>query len=258
MIRGDEARVVEDLYRVFVRYDLNGQLHVCDCKVCCSKEDRAALIRTPVREISCALLSEFTNAVFGGDESEVKHFLPRYFDLILGGEIPCHLDLECAFARLLHYDWLDKWPLEEASVTQRGFEAIALAAATEGGPLTTRAGETLITAIACGINGRANIGGMLLAASSVPTRFASVQIASVIADTWHTPLFPSPDDATTSPENGYDWRGENEAAIAWLESPALRERLNAAFWESGDPKDQQILSDAVAAIERDAASLGRH
>src|SRR6218665_3636757 len=88
--------VVEDLYRQLAPYERSDRFDLCNCKVCCSDKDMAALIALPVREVSCALLSEFTNAVFRGTENDEKRFLPRYFELILNGEIPSHLGLEYA------------------------------------------------------------------------------------------------------------------------------------------------------------------
>lgn len=240
-----KTTVIADLYAQFGRYDLSGQLHVCMCNVCCSEQDKAALILTPVAEISCGLLSEFTNAVFGGDETEVKHFLPRYFELMLDGEIPSHLGVETALARLQHYDWRNAWPESESRALQGGFDALAIASVTENSPLTTRGGERLDSVVACGLNARADIASMLAAAMTQETRFALTQIARAITAWWPMLTASLQDDSKGPFGSNAAWGEENAAALAWLSDPRLKERLETAFWASEDPQEQKLLSDAA-------------
>ena len=85
---------VETAYKVFAGYRPGHQLATCRCPMCMDDYTEEELLNTPLREIDCRLLSEYTWSANGTnnpkyDPNELRYFLPRYFELIASGECPC-------------------------------------------------------------------------------------------------------------------------------------------------------------------------
>ena len=123
------AAAVEHAYRVFARYTLGDDLIVCRCNVCVdSPETERVLVSTPLRELAAEWLAEYTNSAHGYDEGriadELRHFLPRYFDLIALGASPCHIGLAYALTRLGEADYRTHWPAAEAAAIDAFFAAL--------------------------------------------------------------------------------------------------------------------------------------
>ena len=72
---------IENLYSVFARYELND--HVDGCPHCVHEEDHARIHSKPLRELSSDDLSKYKRKALStwGDELDLKHFLPRLFEL---------------------------------------------------------------------------------------------------------------------------------------------------------------------------------
>jgi hypothetical protein len=95
---------VEKAYELFSKYRADRPLDVCtDC--CMTIEDEGRLVSLPVREIPVDLLSEYNDSAKPEKTriEEVKHFLPRYLDLISEYKFPTH-STELSFSRLIPFD----------------------------------------------------------------------------------------------------------------------------------------------------------
>ena len=107
--------VVERAYDVFSKYAVNVPLDVCT--VCClTAEEELRLARTPVRGIPVELLADYTDSARPEKTriDEVKHFLPRYLELVSQFVFPTH-SAELSFSRLSPFS-KDEWSEEEQDV----------------------------------------------------------------------------------------------------------------------------------------------
>jgi hypothetical protein len=127
------AAVVDDAYRIFAPYRLTGApLTVCHCDSCMTVETEQRLRTTPLREIPADLLGEYTNSAHGWSDEpvgrELRHFLPRYFELIALDEPPdAGGDLSTCLSRLAQPDWRGKWPAAEVEIIDRFFAEYLIA-----------------------------------------------------------------------------------------------------------------------------------
>jgi hypothetical protein len=125
-------KIVAAAYRVFAPYHLHPgtKLTVCYCNSCTTPEREAELRSTPLRSLTKELLSEYTKSAHDWDDDDVsrefRYFLPRYMELMAGGEAPYSNCLE--FSRLGGVDWRTTWPADEVRVMEAFFDAILLRA----------------------------------------------------------------------------------------------------------------------------------
>ena len=102
---------VDKAYEMFSKYRADRPLDVCtDC--CMKIEDEGRLASLPVRQIPVDLLSDYNDSAKPDKTriEEVKHFLPRYLDLISEYKFPTH-SAELSFSRLSPFDkteWTEK------------------------------------------------------------------------------------------------------------------------------------------------------
>ena len=119
-------RSVARAYDVFAKYTLSGTIIYCDCPVCMTAENARALSSLPLKDISAPLLAEYTNSAHGYDtgqiETEFKHFLPRYLDLIAQCSPPSHLGLEICLDRLGEAGYRNAWPRQESEAVDTFFD----------------------------------------------------------------------------------------------------------------------------------------
>jgi hypothetical protein len=116
------AAAVENAYRVFARYDLRGGVTVCRCNVCVAPDMERQLNTVPLREMSAGLLAEYTDSAHSFDgkvENDLRHYLPRYFELIAQGSPPTNLDEETCLQRLREADYPRNWGPVEAGAVDR-------------------------------------------------------------------------------------------------------------------------------------------
>lgn len=109
---------VEKAYELFSKYRADRPLDVCT--ECCMKiEDEGRLASLPVREIPVELLSEYNDSAKPEKTriEEVKHFLPRYLDLISEYKFPTH-STEISFSRLLPFD-KSEWTENELGLLEK-------------------------------------------------------------------------------------------------------------------------------------------
>jgi len=103
--------IVDKAYEMFSKYRADRPLDVCtDC--CMKIEDEGRLASLTVRQIPVDLLSEYNDSAKPDKTriEEVKHFLPRYLDLISEYKFPTH-SAELSFSRLSPFDkseWTEK------------------------------------------------------------------------------------------------------------------------------------------------------
>lgn len=106
--------LIQQAYKIFEKYTIGTTLDVCK-RCCVSDSDEAALINTPLKEITAQQLRSgyFESARSYSDRElwEMKHFLPRVLELMTHFEVP-DAATETVFHRLeLHKQ--DQWTTEE-------------------------------------------------------------------------------------------------------------------------------------------------
>lgn len=248
----DLPSVVEDAYAVFSRYRPTGALTVCNCDVCMSLEAERALTRTPLREISSALLAEYTNSAHGYDEgaiaTELRYFLPRYFELIAGGEPPDGMGLlDLCLTRLGQASYRTRWPAEEVSVIDRFFDAFVIACTARvelvEWPIGWLPAFDMTDALTMAVTAGADVERLIRALESAPDPGAAVHFASLrgrlrqVGGGVH--LFES----VYFEDEQY--KDVVERLGAWLVGAPIRARIEAAFFMVDDPRLQGFLSQAA-------------
>lgn len=240
--------IVEEAYGVFSRYRIDGRtITVCTCRVCCSEVDRAALITTPLRDISPRLLAEYTNSAHDWDDGpvarEMRYLLPRYLELIALGTIPGY-DLDICLKRLSYSGWRTKWPDRETKVLDRFFGALAddrarvidLAEWPVGWRLETAVESVLTLTVTAG----GDLGNVLTRLDLAPDPAAAVHLAALRSEVLR-------EASRTYMHSPFLERHEAEADRigAFLIRPEVSRRIEAAFFAVEDPRLQQILSDGL-------------
>jgi hypothetical protein len=246
---------VDNARRVFARYSLNGRIIVCNCPVCVAPEIERQLIRTPLHAISCGLLTEYTHSAHGWDgkiANDFRYFLPRYFELIAAGEIPCNNGLETCLGRMLHAAYGKHWPQEEADAIDAFF--VALFRAELGKPLGPAdyslfdAGEGAEAVLCCMAHAGGDVRLLLDVWERTAGREADVRIArTIVAADWRTR------DLSNT------WWGVTDrkpvqqamnAIIAWLLRTETWERLETACLNEIDSMTAELFSQAQSMIAR--------
>ena len=122
--------LIEEAYDVFAAHSVGLPLGVCKCNCCCDDEHERLLVKTPLRQLSSAILSEYTNSAHGYDEHAdghaLRYFLPRYLELIALNDPPHHGDLPHCLARLGTANYRQNWAPKERDLLDRSFEALLI------------------------------------------------------------------------------------------------------------------------------------
>ena len=111
------SSLIDKSYEIFSKYQATRPLDVCT--YCCMKPEREALLASlPVREIPRELLAEYNDDARSAKTpiEELKHFLPRYLDLIAQFQFPTH-SAELSLARLDPF-YESEWTTEEIGLLQ--------------------------------------------------------------------------------------------------------------------------------------------
>src|SRR5262245_29372956 len=105
--------IIEQSYRLFATYKVTRPLDVCTDDCCMSPADEARLATLPVKSIPKELLEEYNDEAKPEKTriDEVKHFLPRYLDLIGQFQFPTH-STELSFSRLVPFE-KSEWTSDE-------------------------------------------------------------------------------------------------------------------------------------------------
>jgi hypothetical protein len=252
---------VANAKQVFARYALNGRIIVCNCPCCVAPEVERELIRTPLHELSPVLLAEYTNSAHvWGDKvaDDLRYFLPRYFELIAGDDVPCQLDFEMCLRRLSNAAWHDAWPAAEAKAIDDFF--VAMLRSRLGKPLGKSdlpAGYQLFTsgedaeAVLClAANAGGDMQQLLEAWDEDTSRPANVRLARMIV---------SADRRARQLSNSW-WIGDHrphaeramEQVIVWILRTETWERLEAASVKEVDAMTAELFLQAEGLIARNA------
>jgi len=246
----DLQAVVEEAYAVFSQYRPIGRLTVCNCDVCMDLEMERVLERTPLREISSPLLAEYTNSAHGYDDEEIatdlRYFLPRYFELIAAGDPPDHLGLNSCLRRLGESSYRTKWPAQEADVIDRFFDAFLIACTAHLDVEESSSGWEpvfdITDALTLALTAGADVERLIRAIESAPDPGAAVHIASLrwrLRQTVTVPVF----DCVYL--EGEQYQEAAKRLAAWLSGTPVRERIEAAFFMVDDPRLQGFLSSSA-------------
>ena len=97
------------------------------CTFCCiDKNEENYLVNTPIRNISLESLSHYNDAAFSNGDfnsSELKHFLPRYLDIIKDLKSPSH-SFELSLQRVKSYANEDLWDEKEIKLLNKFGELV--------------------------------------------------------------------------------------------------------------------------------------
>ena len=96
--------IVDEAYKLFANYLAARPLDICT-ECCMTEQDEAKLSALPVNQIPKDLLSDYNDGArtHKTNIEEVKHFLPRYLELVSRFEFPTH-SAELSFSRLTPFD----------------------------------------------------------------------------------------------------------------------------------------------------------
>src|SRR5687767_12465134 len=113
---------IENLYKVFEKYELRPDMKYCDCG-CISSEQFGFIFSNPLRLLNPDELERYSWKAMTtwGDSHDFRHFLPRLFEL-LTTESQLTTDTEIVFSKLTYGDW-QTWDLAEQEVISEYFSA---------------------------------------------------------------------------------------------------------------------------------------
>lgn len=241
-------------YEVFADQRIGFPLGVCHCNCCCTEANERALVDTPLRELSSDLLSEYTNSAHGYDEyadgHALRHFLPRYFELIARNDPPHYGDLSHCLVRLGSANYRRSWSAREIDAIDRYFDAlledklgdITLTEWPAGWRLSYPISELIEMVVLAG----ADVARLLATWTAAPDPGAALHAAALLSEdlTVHEgePALHSAvlnDNASARCEIG-----------AFLVSKQMSARLERCFFAlDGAPRLQAILSDSQSYVD---------
>lgn len=249
-----ELRVsIENAYDVFGGHSVGIPLGVCKCNVCCSDEYERLLVKTPLRQMSSAILSEYTNSAHGYDEyadgHALRYFLPRYFELIALNDPPHYGDLAHCLARLGNADYRQHWSAHESDLIDRLFDALLRDKLNEISvtlwPVGYRLAYPIAELIEMLILGGGDVDRLLNTWQHAPGRGASVHTAAMASE------LESSDGQMTFHSSVLGEHAEACLAVGrFICRRAQVDRLEQAFFLFDDrPEFQSIISDGQALLE---------
>ncbi|MBB5867335.1 hypothetical protein F4553_000714 [Allocatelliglobosispora scoriae] len=229
---------IEQLYRVFAAYPLRDAIAGCPC--CTSDLDQRDLHTAPLRDLTVDHLRHFAfSALFTfGDLADLKHFLPRLFELA-ALESFHGPDLESLYGRLT-YGGLPSWPAHEVAAV-RAFTAAHWDAALAG-QTASSADEVLCGALLIGEEPEPYLRrwGTSAAHTEELLSFLRTNTGAIID--------------RRMLQNAYYGQGTlaaQQRVVAWLLDPARVTAFTAEFLATSDP----VHAEAVTALEPLAASM---
>jgi hypothetical protein len=241
--------IVEEAYRVFSDYSVRRSLSVCHCNCCMTVETEQELLKTPLREIPHELLAEYTNSAHDWDDGPVahqmRHFLPRYFELIARNTSPFDMDIDICLRRLAKAGWREKWPAAEVQIIDRYFEALMVSSVQKLNlvewPVGWKLEFDIADVLTLIITARGDLGRALTAWNKAEDPGAAIHMAAlrecVLQEGGRTYLHLA--------FLKRDFDAEADAIGAFLMRPEVDRRLETAFFTVTDPRLQKLISDAM-------------
>jgi hypothetical protein len=110
--------IIKEAYSLFENYKAQSPLDICtDC--CMDKKDEGLLANLPIKEIPKSLLMEYNDGATTAKTpiNELKHFLPRYIELIGNFDFPSH-STEISLKRLEPFD-REEWTSSELEFLEK-------------------------------------------------------------------------------------------------------------------------------------------
>ncbi len=242
------AAAVEAAYGVFAGYRIEGELIVCDCAVCVSEADARFLAATPVREIPARRLAEYTNSAHGYDplvEKQVKHFLPRYLDLVAQRDVPDSLGLDICLRRIGGAGWREDWPAVEAAALEEFFDAFTEASLTDISlahwPVGWRLGWDMVDVLTFTVTAGGDLERVLATWDAAPDPAAALHVAGLR----HTLGTGADGPRLGSPYLETDWPGADRRIAEWALEERWTERIVETAGMLDDPRYEDVLGPAV-------------
>lgn len=268
----DELRAaIENAYAVFPEMKWRGRnATVCPC--CVSDLNARDLAKTPRRRLTADLVSEYLGSAHhvgeGAAAQEVRHFLPRIFELVAQGEEVSMSGNECALIRLGRgalgwgeETYRDVWPKSEVEAVDRFLRAYWLDVLCEAPELFQRreTGEMLFhdhlaeDALCMVARGGGDVAALLALWDEDMSLAAALHVANLVSNamlrSWR-PFALLEEGRLGNPH----WEEQEDAmrmVVDWLLRPAQCKRLLDAFMQSSqDSPDSIALAEAHDEVER--------
>ena len=265
------SAAIENAYAVFPEMKWRGRnATVCPC--CVSELNARDLARTPRRDLDADLIGEYLGSAHHVDEGsaaqEVRHFLPRIFELVADGEETSLSGNECALIRLGNgaLGWGDKtyreaWNSREIAAVDRFLIAYWRCVLAEAPTLFERPETHEILFDDCPAEDAlcmvAKAGGdlaPLLAIWEEDRSFAAALhaasiVSNAIARSWRP--FALLEQGKLGNAHWEDQDEAVAAVVAWLVRPAQCKRLLDAFMqEPRNSRESVALAEAHDELER--------
>ncbi len=241
--------IIAEAYDTFARYKLAAPLTVCHCDCCMSDDTERALLTTPLQIIASELLAEYTNSAHGWDDAvarEMRHFLPRYLELIALYDPPDHLGLDICLRRLAYANWRNTWPRTETALLDMFFDELLVASLPRLElslwPVGWRLTFDLVDILTLGITADGDIERMLAAWDVAADPAAAIHMAALRSNLSMRRERPYLHSAFLADKDSHI--AAADAIGAFLVRRQVTARIEAAILAVDDPRLQQILSDA--------------
>lgn len=238
---------IENAYRVFGRYRISNKLDVCRCNMCMSDEAERILVEAPLRSLAADELAEYTNSAHGWDASvatDMKYFLPRYFELIAQHRPPDNIGMNICLRRLAETRWKETWPQAESLAIDEFFDALILDTLEYAGPVQEVYGWRMKFQLSEILTLIITAGGDLDRALSIwnagPDPQAVAHMAAMRGELLS--LYGGPYLHSVFLDKH---RAEAEKIGTFIMRPEVTARIESAFFASSDPQMQQMLSEAL-------------
>ena len=240
--------VVDDAYRIFGGYRLDGSLCVCHCNSCMTLDDERRLVTTPLRAIPAELLAQYTESAHSWDDGSVarefRYFLPRYLELIALNEAPDPLGIDICLRRLGESTWRETWPRPEQVVIERYFDAILVASLQRleltHWPAGWRLEFDLADVLTMIVTAGGDLDRVLAAWDAADDPPAAIHMAALRSGVIH-----SGDVQYFHSAYLEDHKEEARRIGAFLTRPEVVRRIEAAFFNIDEPRLQRLVSSAI-------------
>ena len=249
------ATAVEAAYRAFAGYRLRGALEVCRCPVCVAEPVERGLCTLPLRAMPARLLAEYTHSAHGFDArvaDELRHFLPRYFELIAQGDPPSNSGIETCLGRLHAADWRARWPAAEVAVIEAFFAALLRARLGVPPPIDPLGfpvfdGDEAEDVLCMVAHAGGDLAGLLAQWDAERGRAATLHVANIVSKAdWLKRRLDNTfwQSCSRRPHVVRAMR----AVLAWLLTAEMRERLEHACLAEQDEATAALLAHAEALV----------